>query len=177
LKDECDKQNNVDDILEKSPKESRWFGMLSEYWPISSLPTKNAGFRTRDGYQVHYEWMVGLAADLLQLIPVDDVLKFHLYLCERLRVEREKIRNEKGMHCGAIIVEDTTGLSFGHLIGSNMNLLQKLLETESLYYPESLRKVYLINCPPLFVTAWRIMKRMLDEGTIEKNGNFRAELQ
>jgi len=161
-------ENNIDEILERFPKESRWFNMLHSYWPITCTPAKNVGFRTRDGYQMHYERILGLAPDLLQVVPYEDIQKFHLYQCECMRMEREKIVKEKGKYIGATFVEDITGLSIGHLVGSNMNMISKLTETESLYYPEALRKVYMINCPPLFFTAWKLIKKLIDEGTLEK---------
>jgi len=76
--------------------------------------------------------------------------------------------SDSDCYIGAVFVEDLTGLTLAHLLGQNLNMLGKLSTTESLYYPETIRRAYFINTPNTFYTLWKVCKKFLDPGTIGK---------
>ncbi|KAJ3054770.1 cytosolic factor, phosphatidylinositol/phosphatidylcholine transfer protein [Rhizophlyctis rosea] len=66
------------------------------------------------------------------------------------------------------VIFDCTGLGFHQFSMTGIQLLRAISTHDSLYYPERLQKLFIVNTPGLFARAWGIIKPWLDKGTLEK---------
>ena len=66
------------------------------------------------------------------------------------------------------VILDCAGLGMGTLHQHAMRCLKAAAENDQKYYPESLHKLYVVNCPKLISYAWNIVKPWLDERTQKK---------
>ncbi|KAJ1918705.1 hypothetical protein H4219_002427 [Mycoemilia scoparia] len=111
-----------------------------------------------------------------------EVLEMHYIFQEFLTQVLLKECSKKAGHeiDKQVVIFDCTGLSLGMLHWPALNMLQELLSSDQLYYPERMYKTYLVNAPSMFVTAWNIVKSWLDPRVISKvtimNKNFKDAL-
>jgi len=54
------------------------------------------------------------------------------------------------------------------LMGKKKNLLKKIFDIGSTYYPETMFKIYLINAPLVFRAIWAVIKPWLHPITVAK---------
>jgi hypothetical protein len=172
----------IDTIFEWIPT-IKSFKFLSTYWPISILPEQRAPrLRTYDGYLVVYERLTEMHPDILDIVSVDDMVKFHLYIQELCAREIRRICAEEkpGTYGGVVYVYDLVSLTLSHLTRSNYNLFEKYNVYDANNYPETVRRVYLINSPSVFTVGWKVAKKFLDPVTIKKililGSDYQAEL-
>ncbi|KAJ3027385.1 hypothetical protein HDV00_011223 [Rhizophlyctis rosea] len=66
------------------------------------------------------------------------------------------------------VIFDCTGLGFHQFSMTGIHLLRAISTHDSLYYPERLNKLFIVNTPGLFARAWGIIKPWLDKGTQDK---------
>jgi len=164
------KTENMDSISEWI-KNIKPFKFLSDYWPISILPEKNAPkIRTHDGYLVIYERLTEMHPDILDIIALDDMVKFHLYIQELCSKELRRLINEEksDTYAGIVYVYDLSSLTLSHLSRANYHMFQVFNSFDANNYPETLRRVFLINAPSIFTMCWKVAKKFLDPVTIKK---------
>jgi len=79
-----------------------------------------------------------------------------------------------------VYIQDLCGLSMSHITHANLNMLTDF-EIIDRNYPETLRRVYFINAPTFFTTVWKLIKKFLDQATVEKiiilGTNYQEELK
>ena len=69
----------------------------------------------------------------------------------------------------SIAIIDLSGLSFRTVTHSTLKKLMKYLAAiNSDHYPESLKKMFIVNTPRVFSLGWSMMKPLLDERTLSK---------
>jgi len=160
------KKVGADTILETFPK-SKYFKGISEYWPGHPHKVDNRGI------PVFYE-RLGIVdpKSLLKAIPQDDLLQFHIYMMERaekrMRDAREQGITPELIDEGTVIIEDLQGLGMKHMLTQGLDMIQKLAEIDQNHYPESLKKMYLVNAPSIFSVIWKIIAPWLDPITAAK---------
>uniref|UniRef100_A0A6B2L6M4 CRAL-TRIO domain-containing protein n=1 Tax=Arcella intermedia TaxID=1963864 RepID=A0A6B2L6M4_9EUKA len=177
-------KEKIDTILEWFP-ETKHYAFLSEYWPLSLLPTQHAPpLRTNDGYQVIFERLGAMSPHIVQVAPKDDLMNFHFYIQELTAKERKKVLFEEkdgSTYCGAVFIQDLHGLSMGHLSSQIYHLLSLHSSYDSNNYPETIRRVYFINTPSVFSYAWKMAKKLIDPVTLERvvilGSNYQEELK
>jgi len=176
-------KENIDTITEWITK-TRHFKFLSEYWPISILPEKQTPrLRTYDGYPIVYEHLSLMSPHILNVVSKEEMMNFHFYLQELTSIERHKILKEKGgdTYAATVFIQDLSGLAMSHLTGPTYNMVHVFTTCDSNYYPETVRRVYLINAPSVFTVGWKIAKKLIDPTTLEKvvilGTNFKDELR
>jgi len=160
------------------------FKFLSDYWPVSIIPEKKSPLlRTSDGYLVIYERLTEVHPDILDIISLDDMIKFHLYIQELCAKEQRRLMFEEkaGSYAGIVFVYDLSSLTIAHLSPANYNMFQQFNLYDSNNYPETLRRVFLINSPSIFTMGWKVAKKFLDPETIKKivilGSDYKTELQ
>jgi len=164
------KEEKVDTIFEWVTS-IKPFKFLSTYWPISILPEQKAPrLRTYDGYLVVYERLTEMHPDILDVVSVDDMIKFHLYIQELVAKETRRICAEEkpGTYGAVVYVYDLVSLTLSHLTRANHNMFEKFNVCDANNYPENVRRVYLINSPAVFTVGWKVAKKFLDPVTIKK---------
>jgi hypothetical protein len=66
------------------------------------------------------------------------------------------------------VILDCAGLGMSTLYQHAMRCLKAAAENDQKFYPESLHKLYVVNCPKIVSYAWNIVKPWLDERTQNK---------
>ena len=101
----------------------------------------------------------------------DPFLAAHIHSSE---VGRALVRfNNANRADGAVVhqvtvILDCAGLGMSTLYQHAMRCLKVAAENDQKYYPESLHKLYVVNCPKVISYAWNIVKPWLDERTQKK---------
>jgi len=164
------RQNENIDLISEWIQNIKPFKFLSNYWPNSILPGKNSPkLRTHDGYMVVYENLAEVHPDILDIVSLDDMVKFHLYIQELYTQELKSISEEKNdSYAGIVFVYDLSSLTMPHLSRGNYNMFQVFNSYSANNYPETLRSVFLIHAPPIVTMSWKVAKKFLDPVTIKK---------
>jgi len=161
------KTENIDTITDWI-QNIKSFKFLSEYWPISILPGKNSPkLRTHDGYLVIYERLTDVHPDILDIVTLDDMVKFHLYIQELCSKELKRLMVEEkdgSAYAGIVYVYDLSSLTMNHLSRANYHMFQVFNSYDANNYPETLRRVFLINAPPVFTMCWKVAKKIFRSG-------------
>jgi len=147
------------------------FTFLSTYWPVSILPEKQAPrLLTNDGHLVVYERLTEMHPDILDIVSLDDMIKFHLYVQELVSREQKRLHTEEknGTYAGVVYVYDLVSLTLSHLSSDNYNMFKIFNHYDADNYPETIRRVFLINSPSVFTIGWKVAKKFLDPITIQK---------
>jgi hypothetical protein len=84
-------------------------------------------------------------------------------------IEREnaKVVAQCGFSPGNILFEDLAALSAGH-VTKMATLIKTISASDEQRYPESVRKIYIVNPPGVFALAMGVVRPWLDERTLQK---------
>jgi len=149
------------------------YKLLSKYWPNSIIPEKHIHrFRTIDGYQVIYERLTAVTPQILQIVSLQDLKYFHIYTQELSSIERKKILSEEkdsSEYASTVYIQDLQDLTISHLSKHNFQMMNVFTDCDSLNYPETVRKVYIINAPSAWALGWKVSKGFLDPSTMKKS--------
>lgn len=66
------------------------------------------------------------------------------------------------------MIVDLHNISMSMLMGKKKNLIKKIFDIGSTYYPETMFKIYLINAPMVFRAIWAVIKPWLHPITVAK---------
>jgi len=66
------------------------------------------------------------------------------------------------------LIEDLEELSASHMYGKVTKLITGIAARDEVSYPESIRKVYIVNPPGVFSLVWALMKPFIEERTQSK---------
>jgi len=109
------------------------------------------------------------ASECLKITTLEKMLLHHIWCNEKTLAlcaqQSEALGYNIETTCGVI---DLEGWHLGLITKSSSKLMQMIAETDSDHYPERLGIVFVINCPPTLVVAWKIMSVWLDARTKEK---------
>eukprot|EP01126_Amoeba_proteus_P065135 TRINITY_DN9209_c0_g1_i2.p1 TRINITY_DN9209_c0_g1~~TRINITY_DN9209_c0_g1_i2.p1 ORF type:complete len:503 (-),score=105.47 TRINITY_DN9209_c0_g1_i2:75-1583(-) len=159
------KENNISEIVEEFEK-SEYFPLLRSYWPGSF--DKRWDFWSFDNSWVTYSRIGTLDPEILEVIPANILVKYHIYCCEIIERKNLKIVQQKGYSPGIIMIEDMSGLGLSFMDKALMDLLKQVVQIDSDYYPAMLRKFFLINTPGIFTIIWNAAKPFFDPSTLTK---------
>jgi len=155
----------IDDILETFPQ-NYWFKTITDYWPTSISEKKFHS--AKDGCPVVYERIGLVNPKLADLIPLDVLFKHHLFNVEITERENRKVVEKNGFSAGTILIEDLEDLSASHMYGKVTKLITGIAARDEVSYPESIRKVYIVNPPGVFSLVWSLIKPFIEERTQAK---------
>jgi len=87
-------------------------------------------------------------------------------------IERENVKlvSQYGFSPGNILFEDLDALAAGHVTKMS-TLIKTISASDEQRYPESVRKIYIVNPPAVFALAMGVVRPWLDERTIQKFAN------
>jgi len=158
----------ADHILEEFPK-SPYFKFLCENYPTNHTDTKCPKIlRIRDGSHFCIENMGSLSAEAAALVPSEEIIKYHIYSMELADKVRRDILKELGYKemQQSFVVEDLGEIGTSHL--SMASLLKVFTQIDSDNYPETLRKVVIVNVPSMFSFIWSAVQYFWDENQKKK---------
>jgi len=123
---------------------------------------------TKDGCPIVYERIGQVTAKMADLIPRETLVKHHIYNLELMEKENHRIAAKNGFAPGTILIEDLDLLTTSHLYNKITALIQEISSSDEQRYPESVRKVYIVNPPTIFGMVWALMKPFIEERTLQK---------
>jgi len=159
------KELGVDDILKTFPQ-SNYYQALINYWP--------ARVYGDDIYSVPIWWeRLALVEpkSFVSNVPEEELIKFHIWLMERaeMRCTKEFFeKTGKKNQYGTCYVQDLAGLGWKHFYMPALGKIRITVEIDQAHYPESLRKMYIVNAPSIFNTFWKLISPWLDKRTVSK---------
>ncbi|GAB5368107.1 hypothetical protein AAMO2058_001289700 [Amorphochlora amoebiformis] len=124
---------------------------------------------TKEGRPVYYE-RIGLyePRDLTKL-GFDRIRECHLRMQEEMRRLKQIISSRLGYRMYKhVVVLDLAGFGMKHMAGDIVKMLRKLMQLDSLLYPESMRRLYIVNAPWIFKTAWGLVSGLLHPVTAQR---------
>jgi len=71
-------------------------------------------------------------------------------------------------YASTVFIQDLKELTMSHLTIQNFSMMHMFTDIDSLNYPETVRKVFIINAPSAWAFGWKMSKSFLDPNTIEK---------
>jgi len=109
------------------------------------------------------------AIECVTTIP--DIVKYHWYVMihdfgRRLRETKARDPNFNRFEC--VCVLDLANLTMAQLTSRTMTLTKEQVAVDSLCFPETLNKMFIINSPRFFSATWSIIKGWLDPRTANK---------
>lgn len=113
-----------------------------------------------------------LNVDAVECITtLDGILKFHWFVemhdfGNLLRREKEKNDDFKLFQCFSIL--DLESLSTSQLTNKALAIIKEQSAVDSLCFPETMSKMFIINAPMFFSASWRLIKGWLDPRTTSK---------
>jgi len=117
---------------------------------------------------VMYERIGLVNPKLADLIPMDVLLRHHLYNVEIMERENRKVVENNGFSAGTILIENLEDLGASHLYGKVVKLISGIAARDEVSNPEAVRKIYIVNPPGIFSVVWSIMKPFIEERTQAK---------
>jgi len=164
-------RNRVDSILEEFPK-TPYYEQLRAYWPDSvsdDKPNKPKQLITKDGQIFYIERLAFVDEKILDYFPHDVLYRHHLWINEVLEGERERIFKETNLYGAITCIEDLEVARLGQLANQKfVSIIETTAKIDSDNYPESLRRVYLVNASTSFSIIWKVVGLFFDEETTKK---------
>lgn len=162
-------ENKVDSILEDFPK-SPFARLICENYPSTHTDPKCKELRTKDGHHLVLERMGQINPESTSLYPIQDLINFHIYAMELGAKRRDEYCKEFGnTHASSTTgVEDLEGLGMAHMNTALLAVLKEFTKIDSDNYPESLRKVFIVNVPSVFNLIWKMVQYFWDENQKSK---------
>lgn len=81
----------------------------------------------------------------------------------------------------SIVIMDLYDFGMKHCGSSFYDILQSVINIDQYYYPETLKKLFLINCPFVFRVMWKVVKPWLHPITASRieicGGSYLPKLQ
>ena len=105
---------------------------------------------------------------MLSNMSIEEMMACYAARLERLRRRKLALAESKGAHAYFhTMVFDLRGLRFGGA-KRDRRLVQDTIKYASVVFPETLYKMYLVNCPSVFPLIWRIVRPFIEDDTRQK---------
>lgn len=123
--------------------------------------------RDNDGDPIIWERLGNADAAGVAQIPEIFLLRDEVFRRETLYGILDEIHEDDGRPFPMFtVVEDLTGLSLKHV--QMFPLWHRLIKTYEDHCPELIKRIILLNAPPIFPVAWNMFQRTLDENQRRK---------
>jgi len=152
-------------IHENFPKAEIFNHLNSVYWPGRIVGN------TKDGWPVYVESVGKLDTEGI-MNKVDEAarIEYGIWKLEDNEVKRKVLEESNGNSetAGMTVVLDLTGVGWGHFSALSLSFFKEASNLSKRNYPETLRRLYIVNTPALFTMMWKIITPMLDKSTLKK---------
>jgi len=105
---------------------------------------------------------------LIDQVPWQVLIDYHIWVVEVVEQKHAKISRKRGYSPGGIVIEDLSGLGWGHAHQKVLQLLATIASIDDNYFPAILRKFYIINAPSIFTMMWKVVQSVLSARTLAK---------
>jgi len=109
-------------------------------------------------------------AGLVSKLDQETRLGYQIWKLEDNEAKRKEIeKKQEGLvTAGTTVIMDLSGLNWNHFNIVSLAYFKEVTQISKRNYPETLRKMYIINTPGLFNMMWKIITPMLDASTLKK---------
>jgi len=177
---------NLEDTIKmvEEATECRAEAKIANFWPdpsnaigcdlshyITQYPQLYSGFG-KNGVPVFISKPGVLNTDAVECVTtIDNVVHFHWYgqmhdFGDRLRGYKQKNPEFKRFEC--ICILDLEGLTMAQLSQRTLNIVKSMSAIDSLCFPETMNKMYIVNGPRFFSATWKLIKSWIDARTASK---------
>lgn len=107
---------------------------------------------------------------LMKNVDATTVCDWHVSAMEFMvnRVFKECEKEFKRPVTKHITIMDCAGLGVKHMNLSGFQIIKRISETDALYYPERLLRLYIVNTTPFFVKVWNLVRNWIDRDILDK---------
>jgi len=154
------------DNIETVFKNNKHHDLLINYWPASAF-WKDPPL-THDGSVIIFEALGLVDPSIIDNVGLENLVQYHIWSMEQLEGKWFSISQEKGYWPGFVMFEDLSGLGWHSLSSKIMSTAQEIMKINQLYYPDMLRKMWIINVPSIFYMSWKVIQLWLDPRTLAK---------
>ena len=137
----------------------------------AQYPQVYSGF-AKNGSPVFFSKTGVLNINAVECITtVQNIVNYHWYVqlhdyAKRLRAHKEADPNFNKFEC--FVIMDLVNLTVGQLNSRSMTIIKEQSVIDSLCFPETMNKMFIINAPRFFTASWAIIKGWLDPRTASK---------
>jgi len=137
----------------------------------ANYPQVYSGY-AKNGAPLYFSKMGLLNIEAIECITtVSSIVKYHWYVMmhdfgTRLRAHKEKNPTFQKFEC--VCVMDCAQLTMAQLGSRALAIIKEQSAIDSLCFPETLNKMYIVNSPLFFSATWSIIKGWLDPRTTSK---------
>jgi len=158
-------ENNIDSITESFPKHEHFERVVS-YWP-GSLHWTDPGI-TKDDSIILLQALGRADPTIVQTVGKETLVQYHIWCMENLEKIFTRTVEEKGYWPGFVMVEDLQGVGYHTFTPTVLGMAQELSNITRNYYPDMLRKMYIINVPSIFWLFWKGMQVWMEPRSVGK---------
>jgi hypothetical protein len=150
------------------PKEALGCDMATYF---AQYPQLYSGF-AKNGAPVFISKPGVLNVDAVECITtLEGIVNFHWYImqrdfAERLRAQKEKVPGFKRFECVCIL--DLEHLTLSQLTSRALTIIKEQAAIDSICFPETMCKMYIVNGPRFFGATWKLIRGWLDPRTAGK---------
>jgi len=155
----------VDSIFETFPKTPQ-YELLVTHYP-ASYHWKDPPL-TKDSSVVLLSGIGRVDPSIIQTVGYQNLVQFHIWCMETLERLHTKTIQEKGYWPGFVMIEDLEGVGYHTFSTRVLGLMQEITRINQNYYPDMLRKMYIINVPSIFYIFWKVIQLWLEQRSIAK---------
>jgi hypothetical protein len=139
---------------------------LLAYWPASAY-WENPPV-TNDGSIVIMEALGRVDPSIIDAVGQENLVQYHIWSMEQLEGRWFALMEEKGYWPGFVMFEDLGGLGWHSMSSKVLSLCQEIVHINQNYYPDMLRKMWVLNVPSIFYMSWKVIQLWLDSRTLVK---------
>jgi hypothetical protein len=150
------------------PKEALGCDMATYF---AQYPQLYSGF-AKNGAPVFISKPGVLNVDAVECITtLEGIVNFHWYImqrdfAERLRAQKAKVPGFKRFECVCIL--DLEHLTLSQLTSRALTIIKEQAAIDSICFPETMCKMYIVNGPRFFGATWKLIRGWLDPRTAGK---------
>lgn len=137
----------------------------------AQYPQVYSGF-AKNGCLVFYSKVGILNIDAVECITtVANIVKYHWWVMMhdyKKRLEEHKAKNPDFKEFETVSILDMSNLTVGQLNSRTLKIIKEQSTIDSLCFPETMNKTYLVNSPRFFSTTWKLIRGWLDARTVAK---------
>jgi len=137
----------------------------------AQYPQLYSGF-AKNGVPVFFSKTGVLDIDAVECVTtVNSIVKYHWFVMmqdfkQRLQDHKKTVPGFTRFECFSIL--DMANLTVSQLGTRTMQIIKEQSAMDSLCFPETMYKMYIINSPRFFTATWKIIKGWLDPRTANK---------
>jgi len=135
------------------------------------------------GHPIYYEKTATIKPDeLLEKFTKEEIEMHHAQMQETLLCMKRELTEKTGqLTYKSIVIMDMADFGRKHLSSKFSDPIKAIIHIDQYYYPETLQKLFLINCPFVFRMMWAIIRPWLHPLTASRieilGGSYLPKLQ